>query len=51
MTKRKLKTPKLQNTKTTKHFQSSQEERQIPTFPPCETSHKIEVPQNDKKKN
>ncbi len=38
MTRRKLKIPKLQNTKT-KNFQSSQEERQIPPCPPCETSH------------
>jgi hypothetical protein len=50
MTKRKLKTPKLQNIKT-KDLQSSQEENPIPHLPPCETSHKkIKDPQNDKKK-
>jgi len=50
MTRRKLKTLELQNTKT-KHLQISQEERQIPTLPPCETSCKILIPQNDKNKN
>jgi len=51
MTRKKLKTSDFQNMKT-KQFQSSQEERQIPHLPPCETSHKnIENPQNHKKKN
>ncbi len=40
MTRRKLKIPKLQNTKT-KNFQSSQEERKISPLPPCETSHNV----------
>jgi hypothetical protein len=39
MTKRKLKSPKFQNTKM-KNLQSSQEERHIPRFLTCETSHK-----------
>jgi hypothetical protein len=46
----KLKTLEFQNTKT-KNPQSSQEENQIPSLPPCETSKKlIIIPQNDKKK-
>ncbi len=50
MTRRKLKIPKYQNTKT-KDLQSSQEENQLPHLPPCEASHKkIKDPQNDKKK-
>jgi hypothetical protein len=39
MTRIKLKTLELQNTKT-KNPQSSQEENQITPLPPCETSNK-----------
>jgi len=49
MTRRKLKILKLQSIET-KDLQTSQGEKQIPNFSPCETSHKkMKNPQNDKK--
>jgi len=42
---------KIEDFKTSKDLQTSQEEKKIPNFPPCETSHKIiKDPQNDKTK-
>jgi len=53
---KKLKIPKndkkkIEKNTNTKNFPNSHEERHIPHFLTCETSHKkIENPQNDKKK-